>query len=221
MRVLSPVALSSTHPARPRGHLRPSASSGHSGDHPARLIGHPAERATGERTKGKGPDNAGTRSRVVLMSTPDTPPASMPEQASGGARPRFSESQAAKLCGVARATIQRARKRGDIPGAERTEQGWSLPLEGLLAAGFTPQSGQGTPIGAPRSPAHAQEHAPEHPTPAQGRETESEVRRLEQELAEALADARVARVERDAARAVAAERERIIALLEQRSQPIP
>lgn len=78
-----------------------------------------------------------------------TPPAGMPSPAQP-ARPRFSESQAAKLCGVSRSTIQRARTRGDIPGVERVESGWSLPLEGLLAAGFKPESGAGTPWAPPR-----------------------------------------------------------------------
>ena len=138
------------------------------------------------------------------------------------ARPRFSESQAAKLCGVSRSTIQRARKRGDIPGVERVESGWSLPLEGLLAAGFKPESGAGAPLGTPppasmpgrvRPPAH----------PARSEEVEetssldadpSKIHRLELELEQARAEARVMRAERDAAQAVADERQRIIALLE-------
>lgn len=150
-----------------------------------------------------------------------TPPAGMPSP-EHPARPRFSESQAAKLCGVSRSTIQRARKRGDIPGVERLENGWSLPLEGLLAAGFKPESGAGTPLGAPlpastpgrvRHPAH----------PARLEEVEkssspdvdhSKIHRLELELEQARAEARVMRAERDAAQAVADERQRIIALLE-------
>ncbi len=153
------------------------------------------------------------------------PPASMPGQVPGHAhpaRPRFSESQAAKLCGVSRSTIQRARKRGDIPGVERVGSGWSLPLEGLLAAGFTPESGAGTPLGTP-PPASMPGQAPAPAHPARPDEAQksalsaaglAELHRLELELEQARAEARVMRAERDAAQAVAEERQRIIALLE-------
>lgn len=150
-----------------------------------------------------------------------TPSTDMPSPAHP-ARPRFSESQAAKLCGVSRSTIQRARKRGDIPGVERLEHGWSLPLEGLLAAGFKPESGAGTPLGTPlpasrpgrvRHPAHPAhpERVEESPSPDVDN---SKIHRLELELEQARAEARVMRAERDAAQAVANERQRIIALLE-------
>lgn len=151
-------------------------------------------------------------------------PASMPGQApahADPARPRFSESQAAKLCGVSRSTIQRARKRGDIPGVERVRSGWSLPLEGLLVAGFKPESGAGTPLGAPmpagtpgRAPAHAHPARPVEEELGPEKHLDSKVHRLELELEQARAEARVMRAERDAAQAVADERQRIIALLE-------
>lgn len=148
-------------------------------------------------------------------------PAGMPDRAHP-ARPRFSESQAAKLCGVSRSTIQRARKRGDIPGVERVGNGWSLPLEGLLAAGFKPESGAGTPLGSPL-PAGMPERTFTPVYPARSQDTEettppatdmTEIHRLELELEQARAEARVMRAERDAAQAVADERQRIIALLE-------
>lgn len=52
-------------------------------------------------------------------------------------RPRWSASEAAKRCGVGRATILRAITDGRITGADQDEQGWRIPLESLLAAGFT------------------------------------------------------------------------------------
>lgn len=159
------------------------------------------------------------------------PPPGMPGQVPAPAhpaRPRFSESQAAKLCGVSRSTIQRARKRGDIPGVERIGNGWSLPLEGLLAAGFTPESGAGTPLGAcPPASTPGQVPNPIHPARSDraekstqtadempGTHPTDEIHRLQIELEQALAEARVMRAERDAAQAIADERQRIIALLE-------
>lgn len=153
------------------------------------------------------------------------PPAGMPGQVPAPAhraRPRFSESQAAKLCGVSRSTIQRARKRGDIPGVERIGNGWSLPLEGLLAAGFTPESGTGTPLGTPlpasmpgQVPATARPARPDEPQKSAPPAADlAEIHRLELELEQARAEARVMRAERDAAQAIAEERQRIIALLE-------
>lgn len=150
-------------------------------------------------------------------------PASMPGQAPAPAhpaRPRFSESQAAKLCGVSRSTIQRARKRCAIPGVERIGNGWSLPLEGLLAAGFTPESGAGTPLGIPLPASMpGQVPAPAHPARPDGAEKSAptaaetaEIHRLE--LEQARSEGRVMRAERDAAQAIADERQRIIALLE-------
>lgn len=152
-------------------------------------------------------------------------PAGMPGQVPAPAhpaRPRFSESQAAKLCGVSRSTIQRARKRGDIPGVERIGNGWSLPLEGLLAAGFTPESGTGAPLGTPlpasmpgQVPATAHPARPDEPQKSAPPAADlAEIHRLELELEQARAEARVMRAERDAAQAVADERQRIIALLE-------
>lgn len=39
---------------------------------------------------------------------------------------------------MGRATIQRALDGGKLPGAVKTEDGWQIPLEDLLAAGFKP-----------------------------------------------------------------------------------
>ncbi|GGC64200.1 hypothetical protein IEU95_11540 [Hoyosella rhizosphaerae] len=62
----------------------------------------------------------------------------MTEQATTGTRPRWSAAEAARRCGVGRATIQRALDGGRLPGAVKTEDGWQIPLEDLLAAGFKP-----------------------------------------------------------------------------------
>ncbi|MBB3038064.1 helix-turn-helix domain-containing protein [Hoyosella altamirensis] len=62
----------------------------------------------------------------------------MTENSTVGTRPRWSASEAARRCGVGRATIQRALDGGKLPGAVKTEDGWQIPLEDLLAAGFKP-----------------------------------------------------------------------------------
>lgn len=52
----------------------------------------------------------------------------------------FSSNQAAKVCGVSRTTMQRRLAASAIPGAEFNEasQTWRIPLDGLIAAGFSP-----------------------------------------------------------------------------------
>lgn len=53
--------------------------------------------------------------------------------------PLWSASEAARRCGIGRATMTRKLQAGSIPGATRDEQGhWQVPLSGLLAAGFHP-----------------------------------------------------------------------------------
>lgn len=54
------------------------------------------------------------------------------------ARPRWSAAEAARRCGVGRATIARALEDGRIAGAEKTDQGWEIPVESLIAAGLRP-----------------------------------------------------------------------------------
>lgn len=53
-------------------------------------------------------------------------------------RPRFTAAEAARRCGVGRTTIMRALEDGRITGADKTDNGWRIPVESLLAAGFTP-----------------------------------------------------------------------------------
>ncbi|MBD8507008.1 helix-turn-helix domain-containing protein [Hoyosella sp. G463] len=62
----------------------------------------------------------------------------MTDQAMTSTRPRWSAAEAARRCNVGRATIQRALDGGKLPGAVKTEDGWQIPLEDLLAAGFKP-----------------------------------------------------------------------------------
>ncbi len=54
------------------------------------------------------------------------------------ARPKWSAAEAARRCGVGRATIARALDDGRITGAQKTEQGWEIPVESLIAAGLRP-----------------------------------------------------------------------------------
>src|SRR5699024_5673040 len=96
-----------------------------------------------------------------------------PEQPAAPARerPRWSAAEAARRCGVGRATIQRALTAGRIPGAEQTDAGWSIPLEGLLAAGFTPDRYQPHDTEQPEQGTPAREHdrAADEPVPEQAR----------------------------------------------------
>lgn len=87
-----------------------------------------------------------------LPGMPDTMPA----------RPRWSAAEAARRCGVGRATIQRALEAGRIAGAEKTDQGWEIPVESLIAAGLRPTAppttkkvGQGHPAGGDRHDARS------------------------------------------------------------------
>ena len=122
-------------------------------------------------------------------------------------RPRWSAAEAARRCGVGRATIQRALTAGRIPGPEQTDAGWSIPLEGLLAAGFNPSAPAPAEDTAP--PAREHDRAADHPVPEQARR----IAELERELAEARRLADLERVRRESAEALAAERaERVVDL---------
>ncbi|WP_236243622.1 AlpA family transcriptional regulator [Streptomyces sp. CC228A] len=53
-------------------------------------------------------------------------------------RPKLNQREAAAACGVSRSTIRRRREAGLLPGSvEDPERGWLIPVEALLAAGFT------------------------------------------------------------------------------------
>ena len=54
--------------------------------------------------------------------------------------PQWSAIEAARKCNVGRATIQRAIYAKKLPNAVRTDKGWQIPLEDLLAAGFKPDT---------------------------------------------------------------------------------
>lgn len=123
----------------------------------------------------------------------------VPEQATRE-RPRWSAAEAARRCGVGRATIQRALTAGRIPGAEQTDAGWSIPLEGLLAAGFHPS--RPSPPEDAETPAREHDRAATEPPPEQARR----IAELEHQLAEARRLAELERVRREAAETLAAER---------------
>lgn len=108
-------------------------------------------------------------------------------------RPRWTLSEAARRTGTSRATLLRRIESGKIPGATKTDSGWSIGVEDLLAAGFLPDKP------SPPDPVHEHVHAPDQP-PTGGAQRIAE---LERELA-------VAHAQRAAAEQVAAERERII-----------
>lgn len=53
--------------------------------------------------------------------------------------PVWSASEAARRCGIGRATMTRRLQAGEIAGATRNDEGhWQVPLTGLLAAGLRP-----------------------------------------------------------------------------------
>ncbi len=129
---------------------------------------------------------------------PTGPPASVPE------RPRWSASEAARRCNVGRATIQRALAAGKIPGATETEKGWSIPLDGLLAAGFTPDRYAPPEQRPAKAPSTAREHDRVLETPSG--EQAHRLAELEKELERERARADVEQARRIAAEQLAAER---------------
>lgn len=136
------------------------------------------------------------------------PPAEHSEQLTGQGLSslRWSVAEAARQCGVGRATVQRALQAGRLPNAEQGRRGWEIPVSDLIGAGFAP--GRPTAPDAPAAPDRAaREHgrAPEPSRPEQvtGQLTEhpdtARLRALETELA-------VERARREAAEQLAAER---------------
>jgi len=62
-------------------------------------------------------------------------------------RPVLSAAEAARAAGVSPKTVARALKAGKVPGAERLPSGgWAVPVEGLLAAGFTLHRSEPEPV---------------------------------------------------------------------------
>lgn len=112
-------------------------------------------------------------------------------------RPRWTLSEAARRTGASRATLLRRIESGHMPGAQKTDNGWSIGVEDLLAAGFHPDGPRTAADGHP--PVH--EHVHEHVQVST--DTVHRIAKLERDLA-------VAHAQRTAAEQVAAERERII-----------
>ncbi|HPE35682.1 MAG TPA: helix-turn-helix domain-containing protein [Spirochaetales bacterium] len=128
----------------------------------------------------------------------------MSGQQGTGTRPRWSASEAARRCGVGRATIQRALSAGKFPNASKTDNGWTIPLEDLLAAGFRPD--RPAPPDAP-----AREHDQEGT--GQVPELTARLRALRAEL-----DTERARTESE--RALRAAAEHLAAVQEQRANDL-
>lgn len=128
---------------------------------------------------------------------PTTPPAEE-EQGHG---PVWSASEAARRCGISRATMTRRLQADAIPGATRDESGaWLVPLSGLLAAGFHPDR-----------PAPAEEEGPQDQDAADALRDAHHAR----ELAEVRAALDLERARRQAAEELAAERAARVADLRQ------
>ncbi len=106
----------------------------------------------------------------------ESPLPGMPEP--DRARPKWSAAQAARECGVGRATIQRALDSGRIHGAERDESGtWMIPVNALIQAGFVP--GKQTP---PDVAATTGEHLPVPLTRQDDRAGDEQVLALSKEV---------------------------------------
>lgn len=116
-------------------------------------------------------------------------------------RPTWTVASAARACGVARSTIQRALRDDRLPGAVQGPNGWAIPTEALLEAGFSLQQ-QGMPE-PDRATASRDSNAS---TPLQG----DELQKLRNEVMSLQAALQVAQARETAARAVADERERTI-----------
>jgi excisionase family DNA binding protein len=69
---------------------------------------------------------------------------------------RLTVHEAARRCGVSAETIRRRLKAGRLPEAVLTEEGWRIPVTGLIADGFCPVSPRGL----------AEREAAEHPPQA-------------------------------------------------------
>lgn len=134
-------------------------------------------------------------------------------------RPIWTAAEAARRCNVGRATIQRALKAGRIPGAENTAEGWQIPLEGLLAAGFKPDrpappDEQPAAVDTPSTPsmtAHSGQGDREHDRAPSEQVTEHDrehdrLATLERELSAERARADLEHAHRVAAEQIAAER---------------
>ncbi len=151
---------------------------------------------------------------IVGMDTHDTEPT--PVNGSAVAvdttpvfeRPRWSASEAAKRCGVGRATIQRALDAGKLPGAVKGENGWEIPLEDLLAAGF--KVDRPTPPDGEDEDDRDDDRSPDLELP----EHVKALVDLQVELAETRAQVEIERVRREAAEEIAtrvsAEKDKVI-----------
>lgn len=131
----------------------------------------------------------------------------------------LSAAGAARATGAARSTIQRRLKRGDFPDAVEGPDGWRIPVADLLRAGYDLGHGQGSSaagVGQERGQEHAAGRdmpAPAAPDAAAG----GEVERLRAELQAVRHALELERVRREAAEALAAERDRTVELLARRS----
>lgn len=113
-------------------------------------------------------------------------PATGPEGTGGTAHdtpgraggPTLSLGEAVRVTGAARSTLQRRLHAGAIAGAERTaEGGWSVPVAGLIAAGFLPKVSPPDPAEEP-----VPDPFPERGTSSRETELSAEVVRLRAEL---------------------------------------
>lgn len=133
-----------------------------------------------------------------------TPTTSAPAKDAHRARPRFTMSEAAERAGVSRSTIRRRVEAGDFTNATKDDEGvWRIPVEDLLAAGFT--------LSRP-----AEVEAETQTPPSERAQVEAEeLAELRREVVELRARVEVERAQRQAAEQVAAERSEHLATMRQ------
>lgn len=103
---------------------------------------------------------------------------------------KWTISEAAQQCEVSRSTIRRYRDQGKFPNAEKTLEGWVIPVNDLISAGLKP--------GKPK--------AGDDVLTEQGQPDTS----IAQELIELRAALKIEQAHRQAAELIAAEREQAL-----------
>lgn len=112
-------------------------------------------------------------------------------------RPTLSITEAAAAAGVSRRTISRRIEAGDVPGAEKDDDGkWLIPPEGLIVAGYELTAPESEPDQAEPEPAPV-EPEPASPAPDEIAALTAELAdwRRRAEVAEAVAAERAAALE--------------------------
>lgn len=113
---------------------------------------------------------------------------------SGYSGPVWSAAEAARQCGVSRSTLTRRLNAGDIPGAQKTADGWRIPAQGLAISGLPVRSLPADQDDAAPSAGGATEAATDSSAELAQLRAQLETERARREGAENLAAERAARI---------------------------